>query len=248
MLGISPCVASFVLLIWYIFLFSSAFPSLADEPKPLDALYADLANPALENQWHGLVEQIALHGRSDTSTSALLAHLKQEIPDSVEEPFKPFACRGRIEVFMYLALTGGEEAQTTMRDAFLNNADYATQCMPCLDEYLTPGERDSVIRSIRGRAAIGLLMSGNKHDEKMVRKVFRDLRKRFSSLEKPEERFFWVLVDSLAIGDMIEARGSQILFERGAINSDVLPSPIGFWREKYLPKGYPSNLPPEPRE
>lgn len=203
------------------------------ELENLDSLYAILNDSARDRDWYVAIKQIAAHGRSDKSTDVLLDFVKREVPQVNGNRVWSY-CMMKVDVFMYLSLTGGEDGQKAMRDAFTGQHDYLTaNWWPQFRESLGfQVENDFNEPIIRGRAAIGLLISGEKKDEKLVRRTFKKLHDQRPELSEFEDSLFWILVDSLVIADT-EGRDGILTMYR----SDV-PPPVNPIREKYIRDGH----------
>ncbi len=208
---------------------------LTGQLEPLDTLYAALEDRSRWEEWNAAVRQIAAHGRSDKSTSVLLAFVKRGLPDGLGRIRVLQECTLKINILMYLSLTGGDEARNAMKDAFFGNHGYLTaNWLSRANEEVAAARRDySWTNSLRGRAALGLLVSGNRRDERMVRRYFQALHRATPISDEATGDLFSKLLDSLVDADYVDAQGKNgVLYLSG-----LCPMGEDSIREKYLADG-----------
>lgn len=202
------------------------------ELAPLETLYSVLEDPLRREEWYPAIKQIAAHGRSNKSSEVLLAFVKRGLTEGLGRIATFQEVTWKMTVFTYLSLTGGREARQAMRNAFLNEHAYLTaQWLPRIVEVAPDQGEYSWENSLRGRAATGLLLSGNRRDEDLVRQFFRDIHRNGPIYDESLGSLSSILLDSFVIADMAETHGkTYVLFiDKSCLLVDGYPS-----AEKYL--------------
>jgi hypothetical protein len=199
----------------------------------LESLYGSLSDPKTSDDLFFAIRQIAAHGRSDRSSEVILEWVRREVPRDIPGERIQGWCIGKANTLPYLALTGGNAAQKTLRDVFLGKFDSISGAWwPILVQSLNP--TDDVRRwetLFRSRAALGLLLSDSKRDQRRVRHAFQDLHDRRHDLDEAESDYYWTLLDCLEDADSGGRNG--VLFPS---SSDVPTfSPI---RQEYMQYGH----------
>lgn len=204
---------------------------------PIEDFFLILKDPSRANEWAKTIRQIVSYGKSNESTQALLEFIGQELPPSTSKSSIFQIGLVKMDALTLIGITGGKKAEEALREVFRKEDDHLYRSwLDRLAEDDAPDERYVWENGIRGRAATGLLISGSRSNEKLVRDAYADLRKRYNSLTDSEDHLFWILVDSLAISDIAKAEGTNFLLEEGFGESHLFQDSMDESREKYLPR------------
>lgn len=203
------------------------------ERPPLETLYAKLVDPEQIADAHDTMRLIASYGRSDRSSAVLLDFLQCELtPEARRFSYS------RIEALIYMGLTGGEAATSSLKQIFLSENNTPP---PLLKNWIGDqrqpsqlGEAVFSLDTVRGRAAIGLMISGPEGDA-FVRNYFFERRKQFEKLNMTsrDDNFLFVLIDSLHTADNVKRLGPYYLLVPQMYGSDV---PLTYYSSEYLPR------------
>lgn len=189
------------------------------ELEPLPDLYAILKDPSRAGD-HGIaIRQIAAHGRFDRSTKVLLEFVEREVPKGLDRISTWQCCLAKMDVFMFLSLTGGKRAFKAMRDVFADENDHLVKgWMPALERIDGPDKIYTWKNSLRQRAAIGLAVSKNDTDERLVRQFFQDLHDLGLKRNVVEQDLYGKLAEGLVLADEANSPNSRgILYVGGGI-------------------------------
>ncbi len=222
-------------------------PSLkAGDVAQLSALYADLRDVEKFESWGDVIRKIASVGESDNSTTELIEFIERDEPGIVQDSSFRVTCTQKMDAVMYLGFTDGTAAQDYLMRVFRfeRENDINALWLPRLHR-ITHIDQPYFFRNVlRGRAAIGMLISGNRESESLVRGKFEILRNRLmkSQLDQGEIRLFTILVDSLAIGDITKSSGRNFLLVERFGEDGGYQAAKRQARERYLSKDLEEQL------
>jgi len=201
----------------------------------LEELYGQLNDPAYRAKRLSILRNIARHGHSNQSASVLLEFLQQDLPNSLTGSAIFNEAMLKADTLIYLGFTGGEPEFKALKDVFLGRNDRLLKTwLPRLKQDGAPGGHYIWDEMARGRAALGLLVSGHKQSEQFVRRYFERMRKRYDRLDDAEDVLFGILVDALVLADQVKTEGTDVLLSEPFV-SDFLPDDREA-RKKYLPR------------
>ncbi len=200
---------------------------------PLEELYEILNDTSRRTEWGDVIRTIASYGRSEESSRRLLEFAQTDDPSAVLRPQLHGMSITKMEALMLLSYTGSDSEKDLLLALFLDEAESGIN-LPWLDRLNADSDEGCLnMNVLRGRIAIGLVCDGDETYESRVREFFESLRTGMETdpgLNRCDEGLFWILVDSLAVGDAIKE------LHRNALLTPPSPGFSRSHRVKYVPR------------